>query len=898
MILKKSYLCLSLLLCFTCISSAYATKGNIKGKIIDSHTKEALIGAIVSIENTTLGTVTDEEGNFLIPQVEAGVYNIKASYVSYQTQTLKGIKIASLDTLHLEIALESESQQIEEVSVVAKANRESENILLLDQRKSVSSIQNIGAAELSRKGIDDAAKALVAISGISKQDGVKNVIVRGLGDRYNASLLNGLPVPSEDPEYKNIALSFFETDIIKNIQVDKVFPVHQTSDAGGAVIDIQSKELTQDHELTLGISTKVNTLAMTQNFIKTDGYNYLGYSDKTKPASNEYNFKNSLDPNKVNLPINESYKLAGGKKWMLSKNSLSMFGVITHASEYKYAEEQVRNVTTDGTIYQDQVGKKYTGKKNQLVLANVLFNHHKAHELSYNFMMLHASQQYIGEYIGKHSEKFQDGKDDIGFLRRQQINDNTLYTHQLLSKWKLSNKWTLNSKASYNQIKGYEPDRRENYLSKIDDGSYRLTGSNRQKRFFSALDGKDVNAQLNLQYQLNDAINSGESKVTVGYFNHIGSTHFEAVEYNFSAVSGALSADNLHLDNYYNQDMYDRREFSMEQSYPSQYEVSKNYHTAFVSGVYHFSPLLSGTLGIKYDRVNMAITYDVPGQTGTNHINANYFLPSLNLRYNLNEQNSLRLGASKTYTLPQSKEISPYQYINIGFASEGNPKLKPSDNYNLDLKWDHYLSASELISAAAFYKKIVNPIGRVDKGNSAGLLTYDNISKSADVMGFEVEVRKNILSRTNIERMQESKLSIGMNGAYILTQTRLQLLNTPSRTSTLEGAAPLLLNADISYKFSRASKNVMTALVFNYYSDKVHTIGTLGYQDIIEKAIPTLDYLISTNLIKGTELKLKVGNILNPSYRLTRKVAGTQETITLNQFKKGIDFSIGVSIKM
>lgn len=90
----------------------------------------------------------------------------------------------------------------------------------------------------------------------------------------------------------------------------------------------------------------------------------------------------------------------------------------------------------------------------------------------------------------------------------------------------------------------------------------------------------------------------------------------------------------------------------------------------------------------------------------------------------------------------------------------------------------------------------------------------------------------------------------------------------------------------------------MTALVFNYYSDKVHTIGTLGYQDIIEKAIPTLDYLISTNLIKGTELKLKVGNILNPSYRLTRKVAGTQETITLNQFKKGIDFSIGVSIKM
>src|SRR5699024_3859335 len=104
-----------------------------------------------------------------------------------------------------------------------------------------------------------------------------------------------------------------------------------------------------------------------------------------------------------------------------------------------------------------------------------------------------------------------------------------------------------------------------------------------------------------------------------------------------------------------------------------------------------------------------------------------------NLKYAINQKNTLRLGTSKSYTLPQSKEISPYQYVNIGFASEGNPNLKPSDNYNVDIKWDNYLSRTELLSATAFYKHIVNPIGRVDQGNSAGLLTYNNIGESATV---------------------------------------------------------------------------------------------------------------------------------------------------------------------
>ncbi len=877
---------------------AKAQKGVLMGKIIDKQTQEALIGADIAIESTAAIATTEIDGSFLITEIEPGVFNLNISYVTYLSQTITNISIQANDTVYLNIALEPEITNLGAVTITAKANRESETVLLSDQKKSIASIQSIGAAELSRKGIGDASTALLTISGISKQEGVKNVIIRGLGDRYNVSLLNGLPIPSEDPEFKNISLSFFESDIIKNIQVDKVFPMHHTSDVGGAIIDIHSKEINKDYELNIGLGLKINNRAIQEPFMKTDGFNFWGMANKSKPNNDDFSFINSLDPKQINIPLNESFHISGGKKWNLGTNSLSIFGVATHSSDFTFSEEQVRNATTDGTVYQDQIGKKYTGKKNQLILTNLNYNHNKMHELSYNFMLLHAGSQYIGEYKGKHSEKFQDASNEIGFIRRQQVNDNTLMTHQLLSKWKLGSNWLLNTKFSFNQIFAYEPDRRENYLSQLEDGTYRLTGSNRQKRFFSNLLGQDFNTQVSFEYLLKDKNNSGHSKLIFGYSNQIGNTGFEAEEYNFSAVAGTLNIESISLDQFYNKENYNKEQFEIAQTYPSSYTVEKNYHSVFLSGIYQFSNSFSAIAGFKLDQVNLGIQYDVPGQTGLNEIAKLYYLPNLNLRYNWNEKNSLRLGLSKTYTLPQSKEISPFQYINIGFASEGNPHLKPSDNYNLDLKWDYYLSASEVMTAGIFYKKILNPIGRVDKGNSAGLLTYDNISNAATAMGVEVELRKNIFKLQNEILGYERKLSLGMNASYIFTQTQLALINTPSRLSSLEGAAPFLFNADVSYFYTHPKLSFNTALVFNYVSDKVHTIGTMGYNDIIEKSVTTLDFVVSTQLFKRVSLKLKLGNILNPVFTLTRNVGNSNHSIILNQYRKGIDAGLGITFKL
>ena len=884
---------------FVFISTAiFAQNGTIKGTIIDAKTKEPLIGASVLVTGTTQGAAADLDGNYAISNVSAGTHTLEVSYVAYKSIIRTGVIVQSGREIVVDFNMDSDDYALQEVEVVAKANRESENILLLEQKKALIATQAVGARELSRKGISNAEAAVAQVSGISRQEGVKNVFVRGLGDRYNSTLLNGMPIPSEDPEYKNIALEFFGTDVIQNIGVNKVFSGRNSGDVGGAIIDISSKELVSDQSLAIDLAAGLNAQAPKTNFLRQDGVNYFGFANAKQPAGDVFDFANSLDPSQAGFPLNHSYGLSGGKRLLLgdNRNPLSFFVVGSHSTSYSYTDEIVKNANTAGTIWQDQQGKRYSQNINQLLLGNVNFGLNRKHQLSYNFMMIHANDQYVGEYVGMNGERHQDSENYMGFLRRQQTNDNLLLTHQLISDWKLSNSMNLNVGASYNSIKGLEPDRRENYLSKMTDGSYSLTGSNRQKRFFSTLNENDFNIRASLNYKLRDGFSSENSSVEAGYIGRFVNDDFIATEYNFSAVSGALSIENLKLDNAYNAANLAAGKFKMTVGDPNSYKVSKQIHSAYLDVNYQLAAKLLANAGVRADKVDLTVNYVTQNAgIGSESIHKMYFLPTLNLKYDLDNKNVFRLGASKTYTLPQSKEISPYQYVSIGFASQGNPKIKPSDNYNLDLKWDYYLTPSELISVTGFFKHIVNPIGRADQGNSAGLLEYTNISDKATVAGVEVEVRKNIFSLANADQSKINRLSFGVNASYIYSNLTVKLNNTPERSAQLEGAAPFLANFDISYNYIQGNRSFINSFVVSYFSSRVHTIGTQGFKDIIEKSVPTLDFVSTAKLNKNLTLKLKAANLLNPNYQLSREISTSNETIVLNQYKKGMNVSLGIN---
>lgn len=884
---------------FLITTGLMAQKGSISGKVIDAQNSEPLIGASVVITGTTNGSATDFDGNYTISNLNPGRYTLTVTYISYKTQTKENVVVEADKPTVVDILLESADISLSEVTVVARANRESENILLMEQRQAILATQAVGAREMSRKGVSDAESAVSKVSGISKQEGVKNVFVRGLGDRYNATYLNGFPIPSEDPEYKNIALDFFSTDVIQSIGVNKVFNGTLMGDVGGAVIDITSKELVGQRAFGIEASAGANFSAIQNDYFIQSGSNYLGFANKSYPSDGTYSFNNSLDPHKA-FPLNHGFGISGGKSFKIGDNAnpLSFYIVASHSKSYSAViDEEVRNTTIGGDIWHNQTGKKYSNNTNQLALANVQYGFNK-HRLEYNFMMVHANNQYMGQYSGLNSQRFEATPDDsyFGFLMRQQTNDNLLLVNQIMSEWKLNEKLSLNIGGSHNNVSGSEPDRRENYLTRDTDGSYFLNAGDRQKRFFSQLLENDFNFKANLRYALNDKFGKNISALEVGYNGRIVNDRFEAMEFIFRPVEGNYFIENLKLDEAYNQANMDQGKFSMREGYLNQYEVNKYIHSPFAEITYQLTEKLTANAGLKAEKADVNVSYDIEiiGRPGSDKIDKFYLLPSLNLKYDVNDKNSLRLGLSKTYTLPQSKEIAPYQYINISFSSQGNPHLKPSDNYNADLKWDYYISPSELISLTGFYKHIVNPIGRIAVASTAGLLSYENISDFASVAGAELEIRKDLFNFG--ESIQKSnKLSAGFNFSYIYSNLKLHATNTPVRDTQLEGAAPIIVNFDLSHIYTLNDLNLVNSLVFNYFSDRIHTLGTEGYKDIKETGIPTLNFASSAKVNKNLTLKLKADNLLNSPFQLTRLNAAETENIVLSKFTKGISLSFGIA---
>lgn len=885
----------ALLSCLTADLLAADFNVNIKGQIKDSDSKEPLIGATVQIIGSSMGAVTDIDGNFQLAGVEDGIYDIEIKYVGYKTVVKRQIKIEDNRIVTLDFELKADTQMLSDVTVVAKANRESESVTLLEQKKSIVAVQSVGAKELSRKGVGDAQGAVTKVSGISKQEGVKNVFVRGLGDRYNLTTLNRFPIPSEDPEYKNIALDFFSTDIIQSVDVNKTFGGTMASDVAGAGINISSKELVGRSELKASVSAGANTNVMRSGVMQMDGVNAFGFAQSSEPEAdlNAYSFHNSLDPSKKNAPVNQSYMLSGGKEWNWGTDVFSVYMVGSHDKKYAYYDEEVRNSITSGDLSQDMKGDISKIETSQLLMAGLNYRHSDKLHLQYDLMMVHAARESVGDYWGMDAD-FQSSDTYEGFMRRQQVNDNRLLVNQLSGVWKFAPKWSLDAGISYNKIKGMEPDRRINNLVKTAGGYVPMKGTGVQQRYFSELNEDDINLRAGFTYKLPDAYGSEFSSVNFGYTGRLVNDGFSATEYDLSVIrQQSFDATDVKFDCYYNQGNLDKG-FFMQDRNQDEYDVDKKIHSAYAEATYQLSEHFIANVGVKYDNVNLGVNYRVNrgGTKGSQSIDKDYVLPSVNLRYNFNDRHALRFGASKTYTLPQAKEISPYRYISVSFNSQGNPDLKPSDNYNADLKWDFYLSGSELFSIGAFYKYIKNPISRIEVASAGGFLSYENIADHATVAGAEIEFRKDLFSRKTAEEIH--KLTFGVNGAYTYTHAKVSLA-TVSTGSQLEGAAPWIVNSDLSYQLQKGKYNLTSTLVFNYFSDRIYTIGTEGFQEIMEKGIPTLDFVLSAKMGNRFSLSMKAANLLNASHQLTRKGNADNREVVLSKYKKGVDLSLGIS---
>lgn len=907
----------TVVLIMTMGAQLFAAMNTLKGTIVDQETKEPLIGATIQIVGTSTGTVTDFDGNYEL-NVADGIYDIEIKYLGYQTAVTRQVEVKNGKVMTLDLALTSDSQTLSEVQVVARASRESENVALMEQRRAVVATQSVGAKELSRKGVSDAQGAVAKVSGVSKQEGVKNVFVRGLGDRYNVTMLNGFPVPSEDPEYKNIALDLFGTDVIQSVGVNKVFNASGAGDVAGASIDILSKELVGESDLNVSASTGVNTQTVGTEFMTPTSSSYFGFASTAAPTSetsysssvsvDNFDFANKLNPNTSSFQMNHSYGLSGGKKFEVAGNPLTFYVVASHSTEYNAYDEDIRKTNADGGIDEEYLDSdNSTVSTNQLVLASLGYDVKGKSQFDYNFMMVHANTQSVTNSLGINNAI---DASNSAFMRRQQTNDNLLLVNQFTYEQELSKSLNLEAGISYNNVTGSEPDRIINTLKRSDEKEgttdYTVrTGDTGNSRYYSDLTENDLNVRAIFTYDLADN-HDQISNVKVGYKGRFVDHRFEAYEYIMKSGYGTTTyfdVENPDFDSYYNAETLDANFKLNKQS--DLYQAERTIHSPFVEATYQLASSFILNAGFAYDIVDMTIdnryVRDATSKTLVEK-DYNFWLPSLNMRYNLTEKQALRFGASKTYTMPQSKEFSEFKYVGSSFTSTGNSNLTPSDDYNVDLKWDFYPSPSELISVTAFGKMISNPIARVQTNTANGSLSYDNISDQAEVAGIEIELRKNIFSRP-VGGEGMSKLTFGLNGSYIYTHTTVarqdNVLDPDICDTQLEGAAPWIANCDVSYTYAYGEKSFTNSLVLNYLGDRLYTIGRIGYEDITEQSTTTLDFVSSSKLNEHLAISFKATNLLNTCFQLTQDAEnGTTGEVThvvLNEYTKGINLSLGVS---
>ena len=279
---------LLLSICFFLVTVSLFAQGTISGTIIDEKYGDPLIGANVVIEGTSIGTSTDFDGKYQF-SAAPGTYTIVLSYIGYNEKTIAGIVVADGEISYLDAGLSDEAVEIfgageEGVVVVAKAINRSENALMMLQKKADKIQDGISSQEMSRYAVSDAAGAMKKVTGATVSGG-KYIYIRGLGDRYSLTQLNGLVIPSADPYRNGAQLDLIPSNLLENIITSKTFTPDQPGNFTGGNVNLETKSFPEQFFLKIAATGSYNQQSnLNSNFLTHSGgsKDYWGFEDGSR----------------------------------------------------------------------------------------------------------------------------------------------------------------------------------------------------------------------------------------------------------------------------------------------------------------------------------------------------------------------------------------------------------------------------------------------------------------------------------------------------------------------------------------------------------------------------------------------------------------------------------------
>lgn len=907
------------------------TTGTIVGKLTDKEMDgEPLPFANVLSKGSTKGATTDMDGLYSIQGLSPGEYTLVFSFVGYETREVANVKVEAGKITEVNAELGPNAASLDEVVITTVSRKDSEVALLLEQKKAIDIKESIGARELARLGVSDVATATTRISGVSSSEASGDIFVRGLGDRYLYTTLNGLPVPSDDVERKNIDLELFPTGVIQSVSIRKTYSAATSADQASGNIDITTRELTGTEELSIGVEAGINTnvvqkgvfdnFRISPNMSHVKGGFYTGSKASVDKLTNE-----TWTPSTADLPMNYKYNFSAGKR---IGNDLELFLTASQSTSHEYGQGVFRefraNYATDSITDAEIFSKTI----NTTGLASVAYKFNQDHSIRANSLFVNKLTDEVYE-AGRNGEGFifeeTDPSEGLSqFIRDQNTKQTRLWINQLIGEHQVSERNSLEWSTGFNLVNADEPNRIRNEVNFNEDVVYLgNTGGFQQRKTSQEIEDREFNATITDRLLLVLKENQ-EVDISVGgnyrYKERDFNSKFYGLEETSTNSLTPSSIDNisevLNPGNLQN-DLLDINELQADR-----YQADLTSAAGFVAFNYSKSEW-NLNAGLRYQRDEMGLDYNVgniPGRIGSSKLSHSNVYPALNFRYALNERQNIRLAASKTITLPEFKEVSPFEYVSqTGQVTRGNPDLVASTNYNLDVKWEFFPTTGQLLSVTGFYKSINDPINKVQDRGSAGVFSFFNAGKEAQILGLELESRVDLLSMKdghgmdmnlglNATRMwheQDLKEIRDDNGSFIRTFRYKGLTKTD-----LQGASDWIFNGSLNM-ITGSENPLMMSLSASYASDKVYALGAperqtdseTFYNDaIIEKGFVTLDAVITKELGTHWSLKFSGKNLLNPEIERVQNIrpstTGLETTETVRSYTRGAILSVGINYSL
>ena len=915
------------------VSAPAQDTGSVTGVVVNTWDGAPLPLVAVSVRGTTLATQTDAAGRYQLNEVPPGVQVLRFSKSGFASAVVTDVRVIAGQTTTVAGNLRPEFYEMEEYEVTAEEFGEQKVEIMEERQQATTFLDAVGSDAFKNLAVSDAGQVLSKVTGASVADG-KYAVIRGLADRYTFTTLNGMELPSADPDRKAFQLDLMPAKFIERVDVRKTFTPDMSGGFAGGSIDIVTRAFPEDFLFEYRISTAYNTQSsLRDDFAASDrsSTDWLAMDDGRRalpdeaaatspsgsanlPPNARNSFKSSqIAPASTDSPLDFGTDLLVGFTREVFGKRLGVLGGFNYKNSYHYSD--------DGFIrtYQPQAGS--SGPQGPLVdkvetlgvieyqwgaLANLALELNEFHEVSFNAIYIQAAEDEASRLQGL------DGSNtdpQFGTYMDQSV---LHWTERNLSYYQLSgghevpemNGLRLDWAGVLSTTTQDEPDFRIfQFLADPRNSFYNpeISGAqpNNPTRYWRELTEDNSNVRVDLTLPL-PSYNAGENALKGGVaisqserdYSQRGFVMLRSGSFGlhpFYSVGDPnlwVAPENLQFINY--------RNFPVNLTYSGEQTVKAGYLMADWA-VLDWLQLVGGA---RYESTELSIngrdlTRNLPLTSG--RIEQRDILPSLSARIQIRENIDLRAAWSQTIVRPTYREIAavPIYDVTRSVVYSGNPDLVISESENYDLRFSWYPGPGEIVSASVFAKRIKQPIEQSSTQNDDTQIGYDNFEK-ADVLGVEGEIR------VGLDRLWKplDPFTLGFNGAYIESEvplTQIQRVNRQSfqDTSTsrpLYNQPKYILNGDLTWEIEPTKTTV--ALSGGVVGESLVLVG-LARPDRFVQPAPELNLFLRQKLGSHWDVRLTARNLLNPEFQVAQTWPNG-EKVVLESFTKGITFGISV----